>query len=199
MPRSPQEFERIREQSREKILDCALRLFAQRGYAGTSIRMLADEAGISQGLLYNYFEGKQALVRALFWRSVGVVEATLARAARAKRSSDSIALLIRSAFDAVRANEAFWRLTYQLRMQPEVLADLSADVRVWSEQIRGRIEVLLEAGRVPRAGLRARVIFAAIDGAAQHWVLDPEGYPLDEVADEMIRLLSPAATRRGSL
>jgi hypothetical protein len=35
-------------------------------------------------------------------------------------------------------------------------------------------------------------LFAAIDGAAQHWVLDPDGYPLDAVGAEIVRLFAPA-------
>ncbi len=50
-------------ETRAKLIDTALDLFAKRGYEATSIRDIAREAGVAQGLLYNYFPGKEDL----FW------------------------------------------------------------------------------------------------------------------------------------
>ena len=41
-------------------------LFARHGYAGTTVRMIGREAGVSTGLLYAYFESKEGLLRAIF-------------------------------------------------------------------------------------------------------------------------------------
>ena len=71
MPRTRAQFEAIRQESRERILDAALRLFARYGYAATPVRRIAEEAGVSQGLLYNYFDGKESLLRALFEQTAG--------------------------------------------------------------------------------------------------------------------------------
>jgi AcrR family transcriptional regulator len=70
MPKSEEQLERVREESRERILQTALALFARQGYERTPIRAIAREAGISQGLMYNYFEGKEQLLRAIFARSM---------------------------------------------------------------------------------------------------------------------------------
>ncbi|MFI6734603.1 TetR/AcrR family transcriptional regulator [Nonomuraea sp. NPDC050451] len=43
------------------LLDAALRLFAQKGYAGTSIRAIAREVGLSESVLYAHFASKQAI------------------------------------------------------------------------------------------------------------------------------------------
>src|SRR4051812_49215131 len=43
------------------LIDVALKLFAQRGYAGTSIRAIAREIGLSESVLYAHFESKQAI------------------------------------------------------------------------------------------------------------------------------------------
>ena len=193
MPRTAEQFAQIREQSREKILESALVLFAQHGFASTSIRMLAEEAGISQGLLYNYYDGKQALLRAIFERSMEEVQRSFVEASRASSPAQALSRLVRSAFESVAANPDFWRLSYQIRMQPEVLADLGEHIGAWSEAILSQIEHLLRWAGSSDASVRARLLFAAIDGAAQHYVLDPDGYPLHRVADELIHLLRPIA------
>ncbi len=50
------------DDQREAILAAAARLFAQRGYAGTSMNQVAEAAGLSKATLYHYFEDKYALL-----------------------------------------------------------------------------------------------------------------------------------------
>jgi AcrR family transcriptional regulator len=52
--------------ARERLYATALRLIATRGYAATTLRDIAKEAGVSVGLLYRYFPSKQAVVIALY-------------------------------------------------------------------------------------------------------------------------------------
>lgn len=186
------------EPSRARILTAALELFADRGFAGTSVRALAERAGVSQGLLYNYFDGKDGLLRAIFEQSQLDVTATLDEAN--DHPEESVPTLIRAAFAAVQGNAVFWRLTYQLRMQGHTITLLGGVFREWADSVRARIEALLRADGVPDPAVRARVLFAAIDGAAQHWVLDPDGYPLDQVADALAELATahPAGRNKRS-
>jgi AcrR family transcriptional regulator len=50
---------------REQFLDVALELFSKRGVRGTTVRDLAQAAGVTEGALYVYFPSKKALVSAL--------------------------------------------------------------------------------------------------------------------------------------
>ena len=52
------------EGRREQILDAAVALFSEKGIDGTSVRDIARAVGVTEGLLYHYFEGKDALARA---------------------------------------------------------------------------------------------------------------------------------------
>lgn len=53
---------------RENILDAAERTFAQLGYAGTTLRLVADAAGVTQALVSYYFGSKHGLFEATFLR-----------------------------------------------------------------------------------------------------------------------------------
>ena len=187
MPRTPEQLEQIREESREKILSSALRLFARHGYAATTVRMIAEEAGVSQGLLYNYYDGKDALLRSIFERSRGDVRESFERAAGGATPRERLERLVGAAFDIVRENLSFWRLNYQLRMQPGVLEGLDEAVRAWSESVLAQLEELLRSAGVASPEIEARLFFASIDGAAQHYAMDPDRYPLDEVAAALVR------------
>jgi AcrR family transcriptional regulator len=56
---------------RESILQAALELFAERGFHGTVVPLVAERARVGTGTLYRYFESKEALVNTLFrrWKS----------------------------------------------------------------------------------------------------------------------------------
>src|SRR5437763_15221984 len=53
------------ERSRAQILDTALKLFSHRGYGATSVRDIAEEAGVSKGNVYHHFPDKETIFRAL--------------------------------------------------------------------------------------------------------------------------------------
>ena len=66
-PRTEQQFEEIRENKKRLILETALELFASEGYHTTPISRIASAAGISKGLLYNYFESKEDLIKTIIF------------------------------------------------------------------------------------------------------------------------------------
>jgi len=52
----------------DKLLDAALRLFAERGLHATPTAAISEAAGVSTGLLFHHFKGKEALILALYVR-----------------------------------------------------------------------------------------------------------------------------------
>jgi len=60
------------------ILSAALQLFADRGFDGTTVPVIADAAKVGAGTIYRYFENKEALVNVLFEQgTVSLTEATV--------------------------------------------------------------------------------------------------------------------------
>jgi AcrR family transcriptional regulator len=53
---------------RERLYGTAIRLISKHGYASTTLRNVADDAGVSVGLLYKYFPNKRAVVTELYDR-----------------------------------------------------------------------------------------------------------------------------------
>ena len=53
------------ERSRTLIMTAALRLFSSQGYRATSVREIAESAGVSTGNLYHHFADKEAILKAL--------------------------------------------------------------------------------------------------------------------------------------
>jgi AcrR family transcriptional regulator len=60
-------------EKRRLILDAAVKVFARRGYHGSRVGDIAEQAGIAHGLLYHYFGSKQEVLETLFrenWREL---------------------------------------------------------------------------------------------------------------------------------
>ena len=55
----------------QEILDAALTLFAQKGFAATRLEEVAARAGVSKGTIYLYFESKEAVFKALVQEKLG--------------------------------------------------------------------------------------------------------------------------------
>src|SRR5689334_3642043 len=54
------------DDKRRIILDAALRVFAAKGYHGTTVPEVADASGVGTGTLYRYFANKEALVNEVY-------------------------------------------------------------------------------------------------------------------------------------
>ena len=57
------------EETRERIVDAALRLFRDKGFDATTMRDIAGEAGVATGAAYYYFRSKEELVMAFYLRT----------------------------------------------------------------------------------------------------------------------------------
>ncbi len=61
LPRTEEQFEAMRIATRDKIHSSAIKLFAKKGFAATSVKDIAKGAGISIGLMYRHYKKKEDL------------------------------------------------------------------------------------------------------------------------------------------
>jgi hypothetical protein len=119
-PRTHRQFNEMREEKRALLMDVALEHFAKEGYYNTPISHIAKHAGISKGLMYNYFESKEDLLTEIINRSMQNLSLYLDPDKDGHLSEEEFELFIRKLFTLLHENQAFWRLFYQLLMQSEV-------------------------------------------------------------------------------
>jgi TetR/AcrR family transcriptional regulator len=122
------EKERNAARSRTAILDAAERLFAERGYHGTSITDVGAAAGLSRGAPGYFFGSKAELYRAVLDRAFGEVrEAVRAGRARALASQQSAEAILAGAvsdyFDFLAARPNFVRLIEREALSNEGLIE----------------------------------------------------------------------------
>jgi AcrR family transcriptional regulator len=119
-PRTPQQYKEIREEKMTHIMEVALEHFANEGYYRTTINHIARHAGISKGLMYNYFEGKEALLKAIIHKSVNEVYKYLDIDRDGYLSEEEFEFFVRKINVLLKEKKYFWRLLMQLIMQNDV-------------------------------------------------------------------------------
>ncbi|WP_078435397.1 TetR/AcrR family transcriptional regulator [Metabacillus halosaccharovorans] len=65
MPRTEEQYEAMRIATRNKIHSAAIKLFAKKGFSATSVKDIAEGAGISIGLMYRHYKKKEDLFNEL--------------------------------------------------------------------------------------------------------------------------------------
>src|ERR687885_1996732 len=67
----------VYNEKQQQILLTAEKLFAQKGYDGTSVRDIAEEAGVNIAMISYYFGSKEKLIQALFEERIGTIRMKL--------------------------------------------------------------------------------------------------------------------------
>jgi len=119
-PRTPEQFEEMRESRREQIMNAALELFAREGYANCSIAQLAKHASISKGLMYNYFNSKEALLIAIIEEGMQDIMTMIDPNHDGILEPEEVEGFIRTTFKSIRDNMQFWILFINVVLQPPV-------------------------------------------------------------------------------
>ncbi|NLJ44182.1 MAG: TetR/AcrR family transcriptional regulator [Bacteroidales bacterium] len=119
-PRTPKQFQEIREEKMTLIMDVALEHFAKEGYFSTTINHIARHAGISKGLMYNYFDSKEALLKAIIHRSVNEIYKYLDINRDGYLNETEFEFFIRKIDVLLKEKKYFFRLLMQLLIQNDV-------------------------------------------------------------------------------
>src|SRR5204863_9101136 len=182
---------------RTQILDAALVCFAKRGFHRASMHDISAEAGISVGLIYRYFENKEAVISAMADRHKKEISEMLERAQQAPTLLESLEILFTAhcCEDAPQVVSAFVVDLYAEASRNACVADLVRDVL--QTAMDGVTELITRAPEAQAAahGLRpaelAELIFAVARGMLMLDVLRPQQMT---AAERRARQL--AATRR---
>lgn len=119
-PRTVEQFKQLREEKKTLIMDVALLHFANEGYFKTTINHIAIHAGISKGLMYNYFQSKEGLLTEIINRSIREISFSFNPDKNSYLSEEEFELFVRKLFSILREKIEFWRLLSQILIQKDV-------------------------------------------------------------------------------
>ena len=93
------------EHRRRRILSAARDCFGESGYAGSTIAAIARRAGVSNGLLYQFFDNKEQLLRVVLEQVIrDWVRAMVARDSAGATASEALEAMLRRSVEFCRSN-----------------------------------------------------------------------------------------------
>ncbi len=176
-----------RENSRIKIVNTALELFARNGYDRTPISMIAREANIAQGLMYRYFSGKEALLTEIITQRISDVESTFDVATNAS-PIEKLEEYINNVVRVIKSNRRFWALFYALRTQPFIQDLVGKEFAELQAKIITTLETFFDPRDPEAQRNEALLLFSIVDGVCTSYVLAPDAapYPIEEIKEYII-------------
>ena len=186
MPKTPEQYDDIRKQKKQLIMDTALELFAENGFHATSISQIAKAAEISKGLTYNYFKSKNEILEEIMDQGFNEIYDNLDMNRDGILTEEEFIYFIRQNFKLVRENTQHWKLFFSLLLQPKVAATFSENYIKNAVPIFEMFhQFIVSAGsKEPEKDLMA--VAAMIEGAFLYLVAAPDVFPGEQMEQAVI-------------
>jgi AcrR family transcriptional regulator len=194
MPRSKEQYEKIRKQKKQLIMDSALELFAENGFHATSMSQVAKKAGVSKGLAYNYFESKQEILDGIIATGFDSIYSHFDLNHDGILNRDEFEHFIRNSFKAISENRKFWKLYSTIIMQADLAESMMEKYGDRSQTIMQMLNQFIASmgSKDPEGDMM--VISSLIKGALMIVMSAPDFFPLkqleDKVTEACFRLLT---------
>ena len=165
--------------TRQLILDTAIRLFEERGYAGTTMRAIATEAGVAPSNAYYWFASKDQLVQE-FYRRIQVQHRERCAAALAGGGTLSERLLAAewAAIEVMAPFHGFGTAFVGTAIVPGAAASPFSEESTGARELSMAIYRDVVEGASPAVPTKLRAVlpdllWLAHLGVTLHWVVDP--------------------------
>jgi AcrR family transcriptional regulator len=189
----------VQERSRftvDQILEAAARVFAERGYAGTTTNHIAERAGVSIGSLYQYFPNKDTILLALHSRHMDmaseVLHGMMEEAVRDSKSPEELLRRFVKRVIEMHASEPGLHhvLLYEGPRPPELMQKLHAIEEGMAAAVE---QILSEHGGISREHAKhaAYLVVHIVETLAHEYVVHPPTDMAIEVfVEELVSMLS---------
>lgn len=105
--------------ARERLLETAISMFAERGYAGTSVREIVKQAGVSKPVLYYYFQSKEGLFLAILEMAENLQKELLAQVLKSSGDVlERLLFLYRRIYAGIDQNRNLYKMIHSLIFGP---------------------------------------------------------------------------------
>lgn len=175
-PRTKKQFQDIREERKQQILDAALVVFSKNGYYKASISQIAKEAQISKGLLYNYFHNKEELLTEVM--SDGIQYLLRAYSEKTENNAKTeLKRMIEKSFDFMDEDQQHWQLYFSTMMQPGVQALVMEKLMVKLMPVFENLASIFGQLGFENTLQEAQLFGAMLDGFGMNYLVNSMNFP----------------------
>jgi len=132
----------VDERSRDRILRASAALFRDKGYAGVSMRLIAEASGMTAGSLYHHFPSKEQIVAEVLELGIARVHDAVARSLHESAEvppEERLRRAIHAHLDALLAHSDFTSANVR------IFGQLTADLQARNLAVRRRYQALWDA------------------------------------------------------
>jgi AcrR family transcriptional regulator len=187
-PRTEQQYEKIREVRKKEIMDTALELFATEGFDKTSISQIAGKAGISKGLLYNYFSSKEELIKTIIFNGLDSLTSFIDPNHDGVLTRKELQYFIEEFFDAIKINQHYWRLYFTLFFQSHVLKMVEKRLIVMINTYMKMLVAYFRSKGSEDPETDAIMLGAILDGIGFHFMANTATFPVEKIKQKLIKM-----------
>jgi AcrR family transcriptional regulator len=187
-PRTEEQYEEIRMNKKALIMETALELFASAGYHETSISNIAEKAGISKGLMYNYFESKEDLIKQIIRKGMDDLLQYFDPDQDGIITKEEIRYFIDKMFAVMQQDMDFWKVYFMVLLQPPVFIVVEDEVRRPVNVFINMMKSYFETRGDEDPEMEAMVMGAILDGLGFQFILNPEHFPVEKVKNKLYKL-----------
>ncbi len=194
----------IEEARRKQILYIALEKIAAEGFQNTTIHEIANQAGISKGVIYYHFKGKQELIASIWTALIDeLFEYRKKRVETQKTARDKLIVYVETNFRFLTNNlnkfATLWRLGIDFGSDPSRSNPWSyAGNERCFEYLSGILVEGQKSGEFRKFSpeIIAPIIQAAIDGLMIQWVSTPDLYDLEACRKMLLEIIGSYTVNR---
>lgn len=184
-----------RPEREAQILETACRVFGTSGYAATSVADVADAAGISKPLIYNYFGSKDGLYAACLRHAAGILTGEIERTAQSGTVGLARAIVtLDGMFRTLEPQPWIWRLVFDPTSPRDGLVDAELEDyerRIFAFGVEGVGELMRLAGNDDLDDISAmRAVWESMFRTLVTWWLDHPDETPEAMTQRCIRLFS---------
>jgi AcrR family transcriptional regulator len=199
------------QRSRAQVLDAALALFSHQGYRATSMREIAEKAGVSTGNVYHHFKDKEAIFLELldvYWRAIDDPDFPVNKALRTGGFPENLEAIGLAARESVAQYRPYVTLIYV-----DVVEFEGSHIRKFYLEMAGRFERFVELrkdelkleGKLRPEVQPASAVMFAFRTFLQHFAVelifgvpDHYGKSTDEVVGEISHIMRHGMLKPGA-
>lgn len=171
----------MRHHRKAAIEEAAMQLFAESGFSGVSISAIARKAGTSKGLLYNYFENKEALVKEIVLEGIRQMLEGVNFDFQQELTPVRFKELIEKNFVLIKEHISYWSLYTAVITQPAVIALVKDEIYQLIGPFVSALSDYYGKKGVKNPEAHSLLLGAVLDGVAIDYMLSPADYPIDDI------------------
>lgn len=185
MPLYKQKTVSREQETQERILKAAQKLFARRGYGGTTTRDLAEAAGVAEGTLFRHFENKKAILIEVATRGWTEILTDLLTELSEMASYKAVAQVMRKRMLSLNANTDMLRVCFmEAQFHPDLRDRVQAEViSKMTDVAEAFFQTAMDRGTYrpmnPRVVARIFLGMFTVAGFSQNTLADEASSPQD--------------------